>query len=51
MGLNVNGGGIADETGGIDLALKGDAFYVETESEAVSNEGSTTGQNLQGELG
>ncbi len=33
----------ADEDGGIDLALKADAFYVETESEAVSNEGSTTG--------
>ena len=33
----------ADEAGGIDLALKADAFYVETESEAVSNEGSTTG--------
>ena len=33
----------ADEAGGIDLALKADAFYVETESEAISNEGSTTG--------
>jgi len=33
----------ADETGGIDLALKADGFYVETESEAVSNEGGTTG--------
>ena len=33
----------ADEAGGIDLALKADGFYVETESEAVSNEGSTTG--------
>ena len=33
----------ANETGGIDLALKADAFHVETESEAVSNEGSTTG--------
>ena len=32
----------ADETGGIDLALKADAFYVETTSEAVSNEGDTT---------
>ena len=32
----------ADETGGIDLALKADVFVVETESEAVSNEGSTT---------
>ena len=32
----------ADETGGIDLALKADAFYVETEAEAVSNEGNTT---------
>ena len=34
----------ADETGGIDLALKADAFVVETESEAVSNEGNTTGE-------
>ena len=33
----------ADEAGGFDLALKADAFYVETEAEAVSNEGSTTG--------
>ena len=33
----------ADEAGGFDLALKADAFYVETESEPVSNEGSTTG--------
>ena len=32
----------AGETGGIDLALKADAFWVETESEAVSNERSTT---------
>ena len=32
----------SDETGGMDLALKADAFMVETESEAVSNEGSTT---------
>ena len=32
----------ADEDGGIDLALKADAFYVETEAEAVSNEGATT---------
>ena len=32
----------AGETGGMDLALKADAFYVETESEAVSNEGGTT---------
>ena len=32
----------ADETGGMDLALKADAFFVETESEAVSNEGDTT---------
>ena len=32
----------ADETGGIDLALKADAFWVETEAEAVSNEGATT---------
>ena len=33
----------ADEAGGLDLALRADAFYVETESEAVSNEGNTTG--------
>ena len=33
----------ADETGGFDLALKADGLYVETESEAISNEGSTTG--------
>ena len=33
----------ANESGGIDLALRADAFHVETESEAVSNEGSTTG--------
>ena len=33
----------ADEASGFDLALKADAFYVETESEPVSNEGSTTG--------
>ncbi len=32
----------ADENGGFDLALKADAFYVETTSEAVSNEGDTT---------
>ncbi len=32
----------ADENGGIDLALKADAFYVETTSEAVSNEGDTS---------
>ena len=32
----------ADETGGIDLGLKADAFWVETESQAVSNEGATT---------
>ncbi|MDE0239183.1 MAG: hypothetical protein OXQ84_03135, partial [bacterium] len=32
----------ADETGGIDLAMKADAFHVETESDPVSNEGSTT---------
>ena len=31
----------ADETGGMDLALKTDAFFVETESDAASNEGST----------
>ena len=32
----------ADEAGGIDLGLKADAFWVETEAEAVSNEGGTT---------
>ena len=32
----------ADETGGIDLGLRADAFWVETEAEAVSNEGGTT---------
>ena len=32
----------AAETGGIDLGLKADAFYVETEAEPVSNEGGTT---------
>ena len=32
----------ADETGGIDLGLRADAFLVETESDAISNEGSTT---------
>ena len=31
-----------DADGGMDLALKADAFFVETESEAVSNEGNTT---------
>ena len=31
----------ADEDGGIDLALRADAFYVETESDPVSNEGKT----------
>ena len=30
------------ETGGMDLALKADAFLVETEAEPVSNEGKTT---------
>ena len=34
----------ADDAGGVDLALRADAFLVETESEAVSNEGSTTGE-------
>ena len=34
----------ADDAGGIDLALRADAYFVETESEAVSNEGSTTGE-------
>ena len=32
----------ADETGAMDLALKADAFMVQTTSEAVSNEGDTT---------
>ena len=32
----------ANDTGGIDLGLRADAFYVETEAEAVSNEGGTT---------
>ena len=32
----------ADEAGGIDLGLKADAFWVETEADAVSNEGATT---------
>ena len=32
----------ADETGGIDLGLRADAFWVETESEPISNEGRTT---------
>jgi len=32
----------ANETGGMDLALKADAFLVETESDPVSNEGKTT---------
>jgi len=34
----------ADETGWMDLALKADAFLVETESEPISNEGKTTAQ-------
>ena len=32
----------AEGTGGMDLALRADAFWVETEAEAVSNEGNTT---------
>ena len=32
----------ADETGGFDLALRADAFHVENEAGAVSNEGDTT---------
>ena len=32
----------ADEAGGFDLALKADGFYVETTSEAISNEGDTS---------
>ena len=31
-----------DEAGGFDLALKADAFHVETESDPISNEGKTT---------
>ena len=31
----------ADESGGFDLGLKADAFWVETEADAVSKEGST----------
>ena len=31
-----------EAAGGFDLALRADAFFVETESEAVSNEGDTT---------
>ena len=34
----------ADESGGIDFALKADAFHVETESEPISNEGKTVGK-------
>jgi len=34
----------AGETGGLDLALRADAFVVETEADPVSNEGSTTAQ-------
>ncbi len=33
-----------DETGVMDLALKADAFHVETESDPVSNEGKTTAE-------
>ena len=32
----------ADESGGFDLALKADGFFVETTSEAISNEGDTS---------
>ena len=32
----------ADEAGGFDLALKADGFFVETTSEAISNEGDTS---------
>ena len=38
----------AGETGGIDLGLKADAFWVETEAEAVSNEGGTTADREPG---
>ena len=31
-----------DADGGMDLALKADAFFVETEAQAISNEGNTT---------
>ena len=34
----------AGENGGFDLALKADGFFVETTSEAISNEGDTTGE-------
>ena len=34
----------ADGAGGMDLAVETDAFFVETESEAVSNEGETTAE-------
>ena len=34
----------ARESGGMDLALEADALFVETESEAVSNEGATTAE-------
>ena len=33
-----------EETGGIDFAVKANAFLVETESEAISNEGATTAE-------
>ncbi len=32
----------ADQAGGFDLALRGDAFFVETESDAVAGEGATS---------
>ena len=32
----------AAESGGFDLGLKADAFWVETESDPISNEGATT---------
>ena len=34
----------ADEEGGLDLALKADAFFVETEADPVSGEGKTAAQ-------
>ena len=34
----------AEETGFVDLALKADAFHVETESAPISNEGATVGR-------
>ncbi len=41
----------ADEAGGMELALKADAFLVETTSQAVSNEGETSAQASRVRLG